>query len=208
MGSEMCIRDRVTLECFTGSRPFHGDAVETALARLEEAPEIPADLPEPWPRLVASMTALDPADRPTAEELVAELEAPGTAEAPATDDATVLQTVAVGIEAPTEPIDEAPVDVPVDPPAAPAADPTPPPAPGPTSGRPTRTRPWHGVLADPRHRRIALAVGAALVLALVLIVVVVTSGGDDPDPPRTELDREVPADVIQSLEQLRDVVAP
>ncbi len=59
----------VLIEALTGRRSFQGPALETALARLERSPEIPADLPQPWPALLQAMTAMDPQARPTAAEV-------------------------------------------------------------------------------------------------------------------------------------------
>ena len=59
----------VLIEALTGRRSFEGPALETALARLERSPEIPAGLPQPWPALLQAMTAMDPEARPTAAEV-------------------------------------------------------------------------------------------------------------------------------------------
>jgi serine/threonine protein kinase len=59
----------VLLECFTRTIPFPGDAVESALTRLSADPPIPDDLPGDWTPLLRSMTARDPAARPTAAQL-------------------------------------------------------------------------------------------------------------------------------------------
>ena len=57
------------LEAMTGRREYPGSIAESALARLNRAPEIPP-LPTPWPDLLARMTAIDPAERPLPEEVV------------------------------------------------------------------------------------------------------------------------------------------
>jgi serine/threonine protein kinase len=59
----------VLLECIKGTVEYPGGAVESAVARLHRAPEIPDDLPVEWAHLLASMTAIEPADRPTAADL-------------------------------------------------------------------------------------------------------------------------------------------
>ncbi|WP_394550716.1 serine/threonine-protein kinase [Agromyces sp. MMS24-JH15] len=62
----------VLLECLTGVREYGtGTAVESALARLERAPQIPADLPADWRGILAAMTADHPAARPSADEVAA-----------------------------------------------------------------------------------------------------------------------------------------
>lgn len=58
----------VLLECLTGVRSFPGDPLPSALARLLRGPDIPAELDPQWQRLLAAMTATDPAARPTARE--------------------------------------------------------------------------------------------------------------------------------------------
>lgn len=59
----------VLLECIKGTVEYPGSAVESAVARLHRAPEIPDDLPTEWQHLLASMTALDPLERPSAADL-------------------------------------------------------------------------------------------------------------------------------------------
>ena len=58
----------VLLECLTGVRSYPGEPLPSALARLLQDPEIPADLDPQWARLLTSMTASDPAARPSARE--------------------------------------------------------------------------------------------------------------------------------------------
>ena len=59
----------VLLELLTGVREYVGAPVEAALARLHRTPHIPAELGEPWPGLLAAMTARVPSMRPTAAEV-------------------------------------------------------------------------------------------------------------------------------------------
>lgn len=58
----------VLLECLTGERAFKGTAMEAAVARLNRDPIIPGDVPASWRKVIAAMTAREPADRPTASE--------------------------------------------------------------------------------------------------------------------------------------------
>jgi eukaryotic-like serine/threonine-protein kinase len=58
----------VALEILTGTRPFPGGAVESMLARTLSPPRIPNTVSRRWARLIAAMTALDPADRVTARQ--------------------------------------------------------------------------------------------------------------------------------------------
>jgi serine/threonine protein kinase len=63
----------VLLECLTGQREYQGSTVEVAMARLSRAPDVPADLPSGWPGLLRAMTDRDPARRPGADAVAADL---------------------------------------------------------------------------------------------------------------------------------------
>lgn len=63
----------VLLELVTGEVAYPGPPVEAALARLSNGPDIPADLPVDWQRLLRRMTALEPGDRFSAAECAAAL---------------------------------------------------------------------------------------------------------------------------------------
>jgi serine/threonine protein kinase len=75
----------VLLECVKQTVEYPGNAVESAVARIHRAPEIPADLPAEWADLIRSMTAIEPLERPTAgdvetalrQALVSPVSAPG-----------------------------------------------------------------------------------------------------------------------------------
>jgi serine/threonine protein kinase len=56
----------VLLECLTGVKAYPGTPVESLVARTLRGPEIPAELGAAWVSLLAAMTAMDPAARPTA----------------------------------------------------------------------------------------------------------------------------------------------
>ncbi|MEJ2890867.1 protein kinase domain-containing protein [Actinomycetospora aeridis] len=58
----------VLLECITARREYPGDLLESAVARLHRAPEIPPDLPAPLGNLLRAMVASDPTERPTTEQ--------------------------------------------------------------------------------------------------------------------------------------------
>jgi serine/threonine protein kinase len=58
----------VLLECLTGVVSYPGEALQSALARLLQGPDIPADLDPQWVRLLTAMTATDPVARPSARE--------------------------------------------------------------------------------------------------------------------------------------------
>jgi serine/threonine protein kinase len=61
------------LEALTGERPFTGTTTEVVHARLTRSPDVPSTLGAPWVDLLSAMTAMDPADRPTAERVSAVL---------------------------------------------------------------------------------------------------------------------------------------
>lgn len=63
----------VLLECLTGQREYAGSTVEVALARLHRQPVVPPGLRAGWPGLLSSMTAREPAVRPTPGEAAQEL---------------------------------------------------------------------------------------------------------------------------------------
>jgi serine/threonine protein kinase len=59
----------VLLECIKGIVEYPGSAVESAVARLHRAPEIPDDVPPEWADLIRSMTAIEPLERPAAADI-------------------------------------------------------------------------------------------------------------------------------------------
>jgi hypothetical protein len=63
----------VLLECFTRTVAFPGDPIPSALARLRSDPPIPADIAPEWRALLAAMTARNPTDRPSIDDLVVAL---------------------------------------------------------------------------------------------------------------------------------------
>jgi len=65
----------VLLEALTAERAYTGTPIEAAVARLYTPPAIPGDLDPRWRALVARMTDREPANRPTAIEVGAELAA-------------------------------------------------------------------------------------------------------------------------------------
>jgi eukaryotic-like serine/threonine-protein kinase len=65
----------VLLESLTGKPEYEGSDVEMALARLSRPPRIPMSLGQEWQAVLTAMTAMDPADRPDAEQCVTLLRA-------------------------------------------------------------------------------------------------------------------------------------
>ncbi|MDP1794202.1 MAG: serine/threonine-protein kinase [Acidimicrobiales bacterium] len=91
----------VLLEALTGERPFPGPYQESLAARINRSPEVPASLPAPWRELLSTMTALDPAERPTADEAARalarlapyEVDDDATAAVPIAEDATATMAM-------------------------------------------------------------------------------------------------------------------
>jgi serine/threonine protein kinase len=81
----------VLLECLTGRRTFPGTAAESTMARVVRDPDIPARLGTAWVDLLTRMTRRDPATRPTAREVAAELRT-GRAPTSTVDDPTAEST--------------------------------------------------------------------------------------------------------------------
>lgn len=59
----------VLLECIKRTVEYPGNAVESAVARLHRAPEIPDDVPSEWADLIRSMTSIEPLMRPAAADV-------------------------------------------------------------------------------------------------------------------------------------------
>ncbi|MBF4463228.1 MULTISPECIES: serine/threonine-protein kinase [unclassified Rathayibacter] len=65
----------VLLEAVSGQRAYTGTTLEISLQRLHHAPVIPSTVPERWRELLAATTDLDPAARPSAEDVARGLRA-------------------------------------------------------------------------------------------------------------------------------------
>jgi len=63
----------VLLEAVSGRRAYTGTTLEISLQRMHHAPVVPDTVPAQWRRLLTDMTHLDPAARPTAEEVARRL---------------------------------------------------------------------------------------------------------------------------------------
>jgi hypothetical protein len=63
------------LEALTGHREYSGPNDSSAWARVHRSPAIPTSLGAAWTRLLAAMTARVPAERPSAADVAAHLEA-------------------------------------------------------------------------------------------------------------------------------------
>ncbi|WP_241981887.1 serine/threonine-protein kinase [Cryobacterium sp. TMT3-29-2] len=89
----------VLLECLTGERAFTGTAIESAMARLQREPHIPAGLGEAWAAVLGGMTTREPTDRLSAGEAAVQLRRLSSGES---TDAGTAVTVAMGAPAATE----------------------------------------------------------------------------------------------------------
>jgi hypothetical protein len=166
----------VLLEALTGQPAFpHAAGVASALARLNDTPDIPAWLGPDWTDLLERMTRIEPSERPTALEVAVEAAglatgstvvpaaAPPVAVAPST-----APTEVVGANAPATAI----LDVPPDADAAPVTEAMPVP------GR-----------RKPSPRRRGMLVGAAALGVAAVVGVGVWGSGllaGSPDPGVTE----------------------
>ncbi|MDP9093695.1 MAG: protein kinase [Actinomycetota bacterium] len=59
----------VLLEALTGVRAYGGPALEALAARVLRSPDVPSELPPPWPELLAAMTELSISNRPPAAQV-------------------------------------------------------------------------------------------------------------------------------------------
>jgi tRNA A-37 threonylcarbamoyl transferase component Bud32 len=209
----------VLLECLTGRRTFPGTAAESTMARVVRDPEIPARLGTAWVDLLSRMTRRDPATRPTAREVAAELRtgrAPASAVDAPTAESTRVMPTSVAASMGAAGLAGAG--------AAPSADrdarterfaPLPPPdpdpyldaptartstgGPSPASGRPVAER-------EPARRRGARALGIAVVSVLIAaaaVVGVVTIASQQAGEPSYP---SVPGPLGASLEELQNSV--
>jgi eukaryotic-like serine/threonine-protein kinase len=64
----------VLLEALTARRVFPGSPMESAVARTLRSPDVPRELGPRWHALLVAMTAMDPDDRPAADDVVATLD--------------------------------------------------------------------------------------------------------------------------------------
>lgn len=176
----------VLLEALTGRREYSGAGVETALARLERPPVVPADLVDPLRPLLQAMTARDPAERPAAAEV-----------------ATALRKAVIPAAAPTDVLaGRAPTALLTDLVAPPGASAT-------TAA--TAPRPVGGVVREVARdaARNPYVLGACLVLLAVLALLIVVAAGARNDPPDAPAPPAAPVSQLdEDLAELRKAVTP
>jgi serine/threonine protein kinase len=185
----------VLLEALTGERAYPGTTAEAAVARLTRPPTIPATLPRDWQNLLAAMTALDPARRPSPTRI-----------------ARSLRGIAHGMDATTAtiaPLSAQPSTRPLTKPLAQQAPPVA--APAGHHDRPSfaeraeRARRAVANAAASARNRLLWVVGAAI--AVLLIVAVLVLGDHRSTTPKAPpQDTGVPAKVSTDLQRLHDAV--
>lgn len=186
----------VLIEALSGHRAFDGNAVESAAARLDHAPELPSGLDATWSSLLREMTSLEPDERPPADDVAARLSAVAPVEGRTASTAMSEPSPARAV---TEPIGR--TEVLAAPPDAVAAP---------------RPRVRSGLTSSPAARRAgawvrlhrwpAALAGLAVVVLLGVGVGVLTADRDEPPP----IDRNgtVPPDLADALEGLEQAVDP
>jgi eukaryotic-like serine/threonine-protein kinase len=160
----------VAYECLAGSRPFHGGALEVAIAHRDRPlPPLPPSVPTEVTAFVMTLTAKDPAWRPASA-------------GEAADQAGRLRDALLPTPASTHPLPDAAPPAPLPGNTAPAAAPLP----GNTSlGGPLPTVADDG-FARPRRRRRPLTVAVLTLAALTCLVLISISGftsGSHPAAP-------------------------
>jgi len=214
----------VLLECLTGERAFTGTAIESAMARLQRQPRIPADLGQAWADVLHGMTTREPADRLSAGDaavqlrrLVSEVDLDDATDATAAIRATelleptavlaadpeILEPTAVlaatKVMAAPSPGTDAPTEF-LTPAGAPDRSPGSAARRAPGSARAaTATPPW-------RNRRLLVALGVLAAL-IVLVIVLFTPRAADPAAP-TVTYPAVDGSLGTHLKQLQESVTP
>lgn len=171
----------VFLEALTGRTEYPGPAIEAATARLQREPEVPAELPAPWPELLGAMLDAEPDRRPSASqvtEVLAEPEADLTQRL-----GTGASAAATGRIARSDTTER----------------------PSPTTSRRAPSGPER--VPGRRRRRSSrwpMAIGAVAAAALIAAAVLLSSeGGEQPAPTPEE-----PASMEEALEQLEGTLQP
>lgn len=186
----------VLLEALSGRRPFPQQTpIEAISVRLTSPPDVPGDWGFGWRSLLTSMTAIDPAQRPTA------LEVSERGRALDSEEPEPETTRAIASEPTATKVLAAPADIAIGPPP-------------PLPDEPTRLLPHApatspAVAAPATRRRWAVIIGA-VVIALVLVGVVVGTslaiGQASPTPAPTLPALEEPLNT--HLQDLMDEVSP
>jgi serine/threonine protein kinase len=171
----------VLLEALTGTREYTGPAMEAALARLNQPPQIPDALPASWRELLERMTATEPDARPDATEVAERLSGrPGAARPIISRSGPASETLVM----PTAPDRTSVLTAPL--PQASTA----------------RARSLGGWLRGLSPRVVALA-GLAVLAAVATVVGLLVTG--NPGSP-SEIPANTPTELRQPLEDLHRAV--
>ncbi len=175
----------VLLESATGHRAFPGTPTEAALARLAGDPSIPDHLPGGWRRLLAAMTARDPAERPLAAAVASALESGSV------DEGTETMPVASGALDQTSQLATVTETSVMEEPH-----------------RDTDPRQRVGVPGVRSRRLVVAAVVALFVVAGALFAAFGPRSGEEPGlgPAQASPETELPAEVDEAFERLRQSV--
>lgn len=192
----------VLLECIKGEIEYPGSAVESAVARLHRAPDIPHSVPAEWARLLRAMTALEPPARPGAaaleEALRQALVPPGSRPGILAEEHTRVLP-APPARPPRFPDPDPDLDPGTHPPHQQAADGAPRSGPAPVASRPVpRLRPAR------RRTLAALLLAAVALLAATAAVVAVAT----PTAPAVVPYPAVTGSLGEHLQQLQKSVEP
>ncbi len=179
----------VLLEALTGERAFPGSPTESAIVRLSKSPTIPESLPGPWRDVLSQMTAMEPAERPTPQEVATRLRTPVPAPT-ATDPTRTMVMAPAPAAAPAAPATAA---APVGPSVIDRAGDALARQPGRIAAR---------VAAMPPHQRGVAAAVAGILFLVIIAGIAADSGGSTDD----ELPGQTPQELEQPLQDLHDAV--
>jgi len=215
----------VLIEALSGRRAFAQQTpIEAVSARLNAPPEVPGDWGYGWRSLLTAMTAVDPADRPTALEVSVR----GRVLDGEDLDPELTQAVVTGsdpdaaLAAPIPPRPPAPLtDAGMDrtkvmPPIPPMPDVLTPTDATTVLGSPepdgVAASPGAGVGRSarpaPRYRRLGVIVGAIVLALAAVVVAVVVWGGPTSSPPSPPELPQVDEPLNTHLQDLMDEVSP
>jgi serine/threonine protein kinase len=182
----------VLLECLTGQREYPGSAVEVALARLSRPPQVPADLPDGWPGLLAAMTDRDPSRRPTCAQVGTDLHAVA-----AGGEATTALATPTSVSDRTQVLDRTQLLT------------TPGPGPALTARQPVGRR-QTVVPSRPPRNRWAIALGIVLAVGILVIAGLLISrsgSGNGAVPATVTVHPDVPDPVKRDVARLQQLVS-
>ena len=170
----------------TGRRAYPQASTEAALARLTSPPQIPGELSSGWRTLLTRMTAIEPSERPSADEVARELRRLSGGE-----DATAVTAVMAAEVGSTRVMPRPPPPVSPSPASAPDA-----------ATRPAPVEADRGRTSSPRRWTLIASLVGLAVVVLIIAVFVLPGGGTTGD----EVPDGVPPGLEQPLGELHDAV--